>query len=331
MNRLGLQIAASTRAARRSAPRSLVWSRCLHSRKELSYPIEGGLGDFLPPAALKMIAVDYQQGLLDRLNDEVKNTEQENKSVVQTVIDTAVDPNKVLAFSYASEALNNSFFLECMKPPPVDDISRERSIGHELGTQIRTSFSSLEQLKSNVGATALGMFSSGWIWLACDQSGHLAVIPTFGAGTLLVRSQHLQLEHYRTVVGEDLTPPSQRQKSPEELPESTPAPHHTPSPPPAPTSPASGTSHPLPPLHPHTPSRTFSTTISTSLDVTPNSIHYSRSAAPSSITGQKDKDPSKIGYGVWGKEEYVKRFWSVVDWVAVSDAFVKFTRRSRGA
>lgn len=42
------------------------------------------------------------------------DTEQENKSVVQTVIDTAVDPNKVLAFSYASEALNNSFFLECM-------------------------------------------------------------------------------------------------------------------------------------------------------------------------------------------------------------------------
>lgn len=30
------------------------------------------MGDFLPPATLKMIAEDYQQGLLNRLNDEVK-------------------------------------------------------------------------------------------------------------------------------------------------------------------------------------------------------------------------------------------------------------------
>lgn len=30
------------------------------------------MGDFLPPAALKVIAEDYQQGLLDRLNDQIK-------------------------------------------------------------------------------------------------------------------------------------------------------------------------------------------------------------------------------------------------------------------
>lgn len=47
-------------------------SRALHKRKELSYPIEEGLGTFLSPDALKIIAVDYQQGLLDRLNDQVR-------------------------------------------------------------------------------------------------------------------------------------------------------------------------------------------------------------------------------------------------------------------
>jgi Fe-Mn family superoxide dismutase len=39
-------------------------------------------------------------------------TAQEYKSVVQTVIETAPDRNKALAFNYASEALNNSFFLD---------------------------------------------------------------------------------------------------------------------------------------------------------------------------------------------------------------------------
>jgi len=32
------------------------------------------MGDFLSPAALKVIAEDYQQGLLDRLNEQIKGT-----------------------------------------------------------------------------------------------------------------------------------------------------------------------------------------------------------------------------------------------------------------
>jgi hypothetical protein len=39
-------------------------------------------------------------------------TAEETKSVAQTVIDTAQDRSKSLAFRYASEALNNSFFLD---------------------------------------------------------------------------------------------------------------------------------------------------------------------------------------------------------------------------
>jgi Fe-Mn family superoxide dismutase len=32
------------------------------------------MGDFLSPAALKVIAEDYQQGLLDRLNEQIKGS-----------------------------------------------------------------------------------------------------------------------------------------------------------------------------------------------------------------------------------------------------------------
>ena len=44
----------------------------------------------------------------------VVGTELENKSVVQTIIDTAPDRSKTLAFNYASQALNNSFFLDTL-------------------------------------------------------------------------------------------------------------------------------------------------------------------------------------------------------------------------
>jgi len=43
-----------------------------------------------------------------------EGTELANKSVVQTIIDTAPDRSKTLAFNYASLALNNSFFLDTL-------------------------------------------------------------------------------------------------------------------------------------------------------------------------------------------------------------------------
>jgi superoxide dismutase, Fe-Mn family len=41
-------------------------------RVPLLYKIEGGMGEFLSPAVLKVVAVDYQQGLLDHLNERIK-------------------------------------------------------------------------------------------------------------------------------------------------------------------------------------------------------------------------------------------------------------------
>ncbi|KAN0139928.1 hypothetical protein V8E53_002233, partial [Lactarius tabidus] len=81
-----------------------------HVRVPLPYKIVNGMGDFLPPAALKVIAEDYQQGLLDRLNEQIKGTKLENQSVASIVISIALDESQSLAFNSASLALNNSFF-----------------------------------------------------------------------------------------------------------------------------------------------------------------------------------------------------------------------------
>ena len=94
------------------------------------------MGDFLSPSALKIIAEDYQQGLLDRLNEQIKGayfpgiffglmnllphgtgTRFENQSVAQIVISTAADRSQTLTFNYASLSLNNSFFLHHLVRP----------------------------------------------------------------------------------------------------------------------------------------------------------------------------------------------------------------------
>ena len=134
----GLSIRAVSRHSRNFRLRSV--RRHLHTAKPLPYPIEEGLGDFLPPAALKTIGVEYQEGLLERLSEQVHGafecqyrltytsaytghkyigTELANKSVVQTIIDTAPDRSKMLAFNYASQALNNSFFLDTLVRQPL--------------------------------------------------------------------------------------------------------------------------------------------------------------------------------------------------------------------
>jgi len=76
MNSAGLRLASSSRANALSAwkstkcPRQL-WGarRHLHTRIELPYKVEDGLGNFMSPRTLKMVSEEYQQGLLDRLND----------------------------------------------------------------------------------------------------------------------------------------------------------------------------------------------------------------------------------------------------------------------
>ena len=39
-------------------------------------------------------------------------TENEGKNVLQTIIDTATNRDRIMAFNYASLAANNSFFLD---------------------------------------------------------------------------------------------------------------------------------------------------------------------------------------------------------------------------
>lgn len=137
MNSAGLRLASSSRASALSAwkstkcPRQL-WGarRHLHTRIELPYKAEDGLGNFMSPRTLKMVSEEYQQGLLDRLNDifpgswcfpndalityGCTDVADQRKTVTQLVIDTASSGKDALGFSYASQALNNSFFLNCL-------------------------------------------------------------------------------------------------------------------------------------------------------------------------------------------------------------------------
>jgi hypothetical protein len=64
---------SSSRVARSLNAAALLGARRrLHYVRDLPYPVEQGLGKFLPPDALRAVGTEYQKGLLDRINDYSK-------------------------------------------------------------------------------------------------------------------------------------------------------------------------------------------------------------------------------------------------------------------
>jgi superoxide dismutase, Fe-Mn family len=178
-----------------------------------------------------------------------------------------------------------------------------------LGQTINADFGSLEQLKSTFSAAVNGVSSQGYVWLLVNWQGHLAVYPTFGTGTLLARSGKFLPVHpqFATVLGEGKAASSKvRLQGPA-----------------GPTSsPAAGTSRTQPPSRSPTQTRSYfaggyqAATIK--VDESSTETLY-----PLFCISVHEHAWMSAGYGVWGKEEWTKKFWSVVDWERASQAFTK--------
>ena len=290
----------------------------------------------------------------------------ENQSVTQTVISAATHRRHALAFNYASQALNNSFFLECLvrldtllvvplsllvwkQKPPSPLATNEDSLG-ALKADIRSQFGSLAQLQSTFSSAAMGMINSGWVWLVSDENGEMEIVGTFGAGTLLVRSRNHMLTDEKTpILGEPLR---SRYRGPLTRPEDEPTPNRPTRPTrttptlshnhPSATAPASGM-HKSMPGPPSPQSRELhASPAAFQLDYTPNIYSDPKTISNSAgVVVEKDFDDVGdiltpllcvsvqehawvgAGYGVWGKEESLKRVWTVVDWERVGRAYDK--------
>jgi len=286
-----------------------------------------------------------------------------NQSVTDTVISTASDRSYALAFNYASQALNNSFFLAGLvcsptlhfehlllntlqAPPPPPPQSNEDPVRENtnLATAIRMNFGDIAQLKSTFSAAAMGMINNGWVWLVCDEFGSMQVVATFGSGTLLVRSRRHMSTGELPILGEPMDSVYHgayyKKSTPQKVTpiSSSLRPAHNPSSPTFGSSPTSGIDTPPTTTPPPDRSRALHYSLRRALDAVPNLL----SSRDMTISGQlaagrKERIGDILapllcvsvqehawvgtGYGIWGKEEYLKRFWSVVNWERVGRAY----------
>lgn len=305
------------------------------------------------------------------------DTELESQSVVQTVLSTARDPNRVLAFNMASQALNNSFFLDnlvggrtqiqqsanphlhtfCFQAPlEASTENHEDKLPAPLQHAIKTEFGSLAQLKSNLSAAALGMMTSGWIWLVMDTGRRLAIVPTYGSGTVLVRSRQQMVPRHLAPSVERL--PNSRPGSLEStsgpsgssrLTSSSTTSSSTPPNPTSATHPfdRQGQTRKLGSNQNDTDKPAADSLFDASGNVGPGSSSASNALANSgyslhpTTTGPLHHYGDKLSplfcvsvhehawlhdYGVWGKEEYLTRFWNALDWGRVARLYYELGR-----
>ncbi|OCB87462.1 hypothetical protein A7U60_g5367 [Sanghuangporus baumii] len=326
-----------------------------HKRRELRYPIENGVGNFLPPDALKTV-VEWQDGLLERLNEQTRGTELALPSVLQIISESAGNEEYIRAHNYACLAANNSFFLDSLvgfssafkfncflcadrRPAikkPTTKESNEPEMSDQLKGVLNSQFPGIKSLKERFVASASGMVSSGWLWLVTDLQGGLAVVPTFGAGTLLVRSrQHWKHVEQETVARQSFlsAPFKDLPSSPGVFPKAQDGP--------SPSSPVSGIKATPHKLNPNTPARSMAYSAYGATDNDNPSVRD----FGFSMSGENDRRMAhqrgsrlypllalslfehtwlSAGLGVWGKEEYVRRFFDVVDWKRVGEIYSKF-------
>ena len=129
--------------------------------------------------------------------------------------------------------------------------------------RIYESFDNIEGLKSYMSAAALGMTGSGWVWLVVDMSvKSLAVVATYGPGTMLVRSR--QHRHPNGITDLDLLPRPffvLGEEVPQAKARGASTKHTIGGVDPPPTSPTSGVARRVPYTHSRSQSRTFSTSL----------------------------------------------------------------------
>ncbi|KAI7630709.1 hypothetical protein KC322_g22963, partial [Hortaea werneckii] len=119
-----------------------------------------GIPDLLSPEGFKIAWIDYQQLMVDKLDDLTAGEPFENSQPKDLVLRFARDPLAASLFNHASMAHNNNFFFSGLSTSPLklDNVPNVKE-------SLIDTFGSIETLKMTMLDTASAMFGPGFVWL----------------------------------------------------------------------------------------------------------------------------------------------------------------------
>lgn len=136
--------------------------------------------DALAPAMSKE-TIDYHYGkhlqtYIDNLNKLIAGT-----PYAEMTLDEIVKSSDGAIFNNAAQTWNHTFFFDTLTPD-------QKAMPEKLATLLTKEFGSVESFQEQFGKAALGLFGSGWVWLAADKQGKLHIEAMPNAGNPLTKS-----------------------------------------------------------------------------------------------------------------------------------------------
>ena len=125
--------------------------------------------DALAPTMSKE-TVDYHYGkhfktYVDNTNRLIEGTPYENMGL-EEIVKTADGA----LFNNAAQTLNHAIYFETLTPV-------QKVMPTELSERLIRDFGSIENFNQKFADMAVGLFGSGWVWLAEDDGGKLLLVP----------------------------------------------------------------------------------------------------------------------------------------------------------
>jgi Fe-Mn family superoxide dismutase len=114
----------------------------------------------------------HLQAYVDNLNKLIPGTEYESLTLEEIVRKAPAGP----VFNNAGQILNHNLYFTQFAPKP----SLPAPTGNLL-KQIEKQWGSLDAFKAEFEAKGVGLFGSGWVWLAADNAGTLSILQCPGA------------------------------------------------------------------------------------------------------------------------------------------------------
>ena len=125
--------------------------------------------------------IDYHHGkhlqtYVNNLNNLIQGTKFENAD-----LETIVKESEGAIFNNAGQILNHNLYFTQFSPTGGGKPSGR------LAEAIDAAWGSFENFQKEFEAAGVGLFGSGWVWLAADKDGNLSIIKEVNAGNPLTK------------------------------------------------------------------------------------------------------------------------------------------------
>lgn len=147
-----------------------------HALPKLPYTMDA-LQPHISKETLEYHYGKHHQAYVNKLNELIANTEQENASL-EEIIKNSSGP----LFNNAAQVWNHTFYWNGLKP------NGGGAPSGELSEAIDTKWGSFDEFKQAFTNSGIGNFGSGWTWLVKKTDGSLDIVNTANAGTPITGS-----------------------------------------------------------------------------------------------------------------------------------------------